>query len=318
MFLRLPWREQLLDGLLDFDVLGFQSERDRGNFLQCVTAISPRSTIGGSGTIRVAAESEGDAPRSVRVGSFPIGIDDRAFRGLAESDEVRERAARLREELGGGTILLGVDRLDYTKGLLHKLRGYRTALKRYRGLREKVRLVQHVVPSREAVPQYRRLRPEVERLVGEINGEFGTPGWTPVRYFYHALERKELVAYYRLADVLLVTSLKDGMNLVAKEYCASNVDERGVLVLSEFTGAAAQLGADALLVNPYDSEGLARGIREAVSMAPARRRARMSRLRRVVGEADVYRWVQTYLDAVRREPRPPAQRADGPRAAYYA
>jgi trehalose 6-phosphate synthase/phosphatase len=304
IFARLPWRRQILEGLLDFDIVGFQTQRDTDNFLGCVDRLAPEWSVSDIGSRRrvtsphrSAADGEGG---SVDVGSFPISIDYDEFASLAASVKVRELARRLEAYFDQQKILLGVDRLDYTKGLLLKLRGYRRALEEHPWLRQRVTLVQHVVPSRESIPRYRQLRPEIERLVSEINGEHGTLGWVPVRYFYHSLTREELCAYYRLADALLVTSIKDGMNLVAKEYCASNVGEDGVLVLSEFAGACSQLGGDALVVNPHDVEAVARAIVEAVAMEPGERHQRMQHLRHIVSESDVYHWVSSFLDSARR------------------
>lgn len=293
MFLRLPWRRQILQALQEFDLIGFQCPRDHRNFLECVETLrSARVEEGPTGVTGLHG-----ADRPTRVGSFPIGIDFSHFRSLAESPSVVDRATRLRADLGGRRILLGVDRLDYTKGLPQKIRAFRRALELYPELRESVTLVQHVVPSRESVPQYRELRLSIERLVGEVNGSFGTPSWTPVRYFYHRLDREELSSFYVLADALLVTSLKDGMNLVSKEYCASKPHGSGALVLSEFAGASVELGKGALLVNPYDSEGLARTIHHAVTMSAVERGARMSALHEIVRERDVFEWVGSFLRA---------------------
>ncbi|MGH9324787.1 MAG: alpha,alpha-trehalose-phosphate synthase (UDP-forming) [Vicinamibacteria bacterium] len=304
MFLRLPWREQILGALLEFDLIGFQCPRDRRNFIECVEALraaeveETRRSITLLRVPKRRRRAHEDSTSCVRVGSFPISIDYESFNTLALSERVRRVAARLANQIGRGLrVLLGVDRLDYTKGLPHKIRAFARSLECYPELREKITLVQHVVPSRECLPQYRALRLEIEQLVGEVNGKYGTRGWVPVRYFYHTLEREDLAAFYRLADVLLVTSLKDGMNLVSKEYCASCVDGNGVLVLSEFAGSSTELGPGALLVNPYDSDGLARAIRDAVLMSGAVRRRRMMALRTTVRERDVFQWVDRYLEA---------------------
>ncbi|HXV61198.1 MAG TPA: trehalose-6-phosphate synthase [Vicinamibacteria bacterium] len=310
LFLRLPWRQQILDALLQFDLVGFQTRHDLQNFIGCVEELTQETEIEESGGSVVevraraihAGQSGRDTFRSTRAGDFPISIDYRRFAALAKSEQVAAISNRLENELGGLRILLGVDRLDYTKGLLHKLRGFRAALGRFPELRQNVCFVQHVIPSRECVPHYRSLRLELERLVGEVNGAFGTASWVPVRYFYHNLSREELSAYYRIADALLVTSLKDGMNLVAKEFCASNIGEKGVLVLSEFAGAACELGEDALTVNPYDVVGLASTIQRALTMGAAERKRRMARLKNIVREKNVFHWVDSYLRAA-VEPR---------------
>jgi trehalose 6-phosphate synthase len=235
--------------------------------------------------------------REVRVGAFPISIDSADFAERAASPEVRDRASRIREDLEGRKMFLGVDRLDYTKGIPMRLRAFRRMLRENPSLCQHVRFVQVVVPSRETIPSYQRLKEEIEQLVGDINGEFTRDGWVPLHYIFRSFERDELLAYYRLADVAVVTPLNDGMNLVAKEYCACNVDEQGVLILSEFAGAAAELGRGAMLVNPYDIVGMAGSMKVALSMPLKERKSRMSRLRRQVKLSDIHRWVSRFLDS---------------------
>jgi trehalose 6-phosphate synthase len=197
----------------------------------------------------------------------------------------------------GRKIILGVDRLDYTKGIPQKLEAFRILLSRFEHLRERVTLLQVVVPSREDIPRYRDHKTSIERLVGQINGQFTRSGWVPIQYIYRSLEGPRLPAYYLAADVALVTPLKDGMNLVAKEYCATRADEQGALVLSEFAGAAEQLQKGAFLVNPFDVEGVAAALEGALRLSPEEQRSRMRRLRRSVKEYDIFRWVDEFLDA---------------------
>jgi trehalose 6-phosphate synthase len=203
----------------------------------------------------------------------------------------------LRTRMGPAQFVVGVDRLDYTKGLIERLQSFRNALERHPELREQAVLFQVVVPSREGVAEYQALKAEIERLVGEINGEFSMAGWVPVHYHYKSLARRDLLALYRMARVCLVTSIKDGMNLVAKEFCASQVDGCGVLILSEFAGAAAQLQAGALLVNPHDIEGTADALKAAFEMDEEERRRRMEEMRTIVREQDIFWWVDYYLQA---------------------
>ncbi len=203
----------------------------------------------------------------------------------------------LRERMGPRQIIVGVDRLDYTKGLIERLKAFRNALQRHEELREQVVLFQVVVPSREGVAEYQALKAEIDRLVGEINGEFSMAGWVPVHYHYRSLARRDLLALYRMARVCLVTSIKDGMNLVAKEFCACQVDGGGVLILSEFAGAAAQLQTGALLVNPHDIEGTADALKAAFEMDEEERRRRMEEMRTIVREQDIFWWVDYYLQA---------------------
>ncbi len=195
-------------------------------------------------------------------------------------------------------MLLGVDRLDYTKGIPERLSAFGNALERFPHLREKTSLVQIVVPSRVSLPKYRELKIEIERLVGSINGRYAQTGWVPIHYIFRSVDRAELVALYQAADIALITPLKDGMNLVAKEYCAANITEEGVLIMSEFAGAAAQMNANALLVNPYDVEEVAEAIAAACEMPRAEKRRRMRALRRQVRKFDIYWWVDSVLNAV--------------------
>jgi trehalose 6-phosphate synthase len=294
IFFRLPWRSALLHALLRFDLIGFQTARDRRNFIQCLRLSEDQVTVQGKGNVvSVTAGSY-----TTRVGNFPISIDYANFARQAASPEVTSRAAELLRLLPDRKLILGIDRLDYTKGIPHRLRAFRNALDRYPELREHVSLIQVVVPSRVDIPEYHDLKIEIEQLVGEINGTFMRPGgWVPVWYVYSSLSRDDLLAYYRAAHVALVTPLKDGMNLVAKEYCACSIEEDCVLVLSEFAGAAAQLQRGALLVNPHDIEGVADAIYRAYTMSDAERRNRMRRLRRGVRECDIFWWVDSYLQA---------------------
>jgi trehalose 6-phosphate synthase/phosphatase len=292
IFLKLPWRFQILRALLAYDVIGFQTLRDRRNFVQCIRALLKDVLVEGKGQV-IAAQVEG---RTVRAGVFPIGIDFQEFSQQAASGEVAEAARSFHAGFSNRTIIFSSDRLDYTKGIPEKLAAFRHALRRYPELRERVTLVQLIVPSREDIPEYGGLKAEIERLVGEINGQFTGAAWAPIHYMYHSVQRAELLSYYRASEIALITPLKDGMNLVAKEYCAASL-ESGVLILSEFAGAAAQLQRDALLVNPYDVEGVAAAIHRAWTMAPEERRARMRNLRRGIRERDIFWWVDSFLRA---------------------
>ena len=293
IYMKLPWRFEILQGLLEYDLIGFQTLRDRRNFLQCVRRLLADVPMAGSGAV-VSCRVEG---RDVRVGSFPISIDFEDFAEAGADPAVVGRCADLRKNLPDRQLILGVDRLDYTKGIPYRLSGYRKALKEYPELRGRVTLIQLVVPSREVIPEYNELKEEIERLVGRINGEYTRQGWVPIYYMYRSLERKELIALYRCADVALITPLKDGMNLVAKEFCAADVEESSVLVLSEFAGAADQLQGGALLVNPYDIEGLAAAIHRAYGMEREERGRRMRELRQAIRDQDIFWWVDLFLRA---------------------
>jgi len=293
IFLKLPWRFQILHALLEYDLIGFQTLRDRRNFVQCIRALVKPCLIRGKG--QVLTIHYGD--RHIRFGTFPISIDFHDFAKAAASKEVAEKAWYIHEDLPKSHIVLGVDRLDYTKGIPLRLRAFQNALERYPDLHNRIRLVQIVVPSREDIPAYQDLKLEIEHLVSEINGRFTRSGWVPIHYLCRNLERAELLAYYRTAEIALITPLKDGMNLVAMEYCACSLEENGVLILSEFAGAAASLQRGALLVNPYDMVGVADTLHQAFAMKNPERRVRMRKLRRVVRDHNIFWWVDSFLRA---------------------
>jgi trehalose 6-phosphate synthase/phosphatase len=293
IFEKMPWREEFLESILRFDVVGFQTDRDRRNFIACARHLLSDFTVKRRGQHFAVSY----AGQSTTIGTFPISIDFHEFAAPSTHHEVSRIAERLRRGFGDRRIILGVDRLDYTKGLPEKLRAFRTALELYPDLRRNVSLVQLVVPSREDIPKYDELKHEVEWLVSEINGQFTDAGWVPIHFMYRHLERPELLAYYQIADVGLVTPLKDGMNLVAKEFCAAQVESPGVLVLSEFAGSAVQLKPGAVIVNPNDAQGVANAIYAALRMAPSEQAIRMQRLRDIIRHEDVHRWTAEFMSA---------------------
>jgi trehalose 6-phosphate synthase/phosphatase len=290
IFEKLPWREEILTALLNFDVVGFQTARDRQNFVGCLRHFVKAAEIKPSGSHLIVKE-----PGSTTlVGAFPISIDFREFAEGAAAPEVAAEAAAMAHDLNGCRIVLGVDRLDYTKGIPERLQAFRHLLEFHPELHRKLTLVQVVVPSREDIPKYAELKANIQRMVSEINGRFGEPGWVPIHYIHRSLQRPQLLAYYRAADIALITPLKDGMNLVAKEYCAARVNEDGVLILSEFAGAAFQLGQGALLVNPYHTRAVAAAIRLAYDMPRADQKKRMRKLRDRVQREDLFRWRDSF------------------------
>ena len=318
LFLMLPWRDRLLSALLAYDRIGFQTTTDLANFLACVRTLAPWAYLNraaeGLWSVRVDGAagpgSPEDAPvaSETKAGVFPIGIDFKQVSEEAARPEVLARAAELRAAHDGRRLLLGIDRLDRSKGIAEKLRAFSEALTRHPELHETVSLVQVVVPGQDDLPRHAAMRAEIERQVGEINGRFGTLGWTPVHYVHRWLEPEEVLAWYRAADVLLVTPLRAGMELVAKEYCAARVDGDGALVLSEFAGAAAQLAGGALLVNPYNREAMVRSIHRALRMKPQERAVRMRSLRAEVERRDVFWWADGFLAAALGEHRDAALR----------
>lgn len=297
VFEKLPWREPVLRALLDFDLLGFQTEHDRTNFLSCVTRLLPEIKI--EDQVGQPHKIINLGSRRILVGAFPISIDFDEFAQAAAEEEIATRTAIVRSELMENIVVLGVDRLDYTKGIPERLQAFRILLERHPELLRQITLVQLVVPSRAEIPEYQGLRQEVELLVSEINGRFTQGGWVPIHYMYRSLPRKDVLAYYRAADIALITPLKDGMNLVAKEFCAAQVDERGVLILSEFAGASPELRHGALLVNPNDFVGVAEAIYQASQMPADGKRERMRLLREIVRNHNVQRWSRSFLDAAK-------------------
>jgi trehalose 6-phosphate synthase len=281
IFGRLPWRREIARGLLGADVVGFHTRQSMMNFGRAARAYGDASG---------PAEALSFAEHTTRSEVLPISIDFDEFESVASSAETSHAATELRRELGDPAhVLLGVDRLDYTKGIDLRLRAFESLLQERSDLHGRIVLVQVAVPSRQAVGEYQTIRRHVEEQVGRINGEFGRGDWTPVRYYYRSLERPDLIAHYAAADVLLVTPLRDGMNLVAKEYVACRTEDSGVLVLSEFAGAAEQL-AQAVIVNPYDLDGLVRAFARAVDMPRDEQRRRMRALRKSVRRWDVHTW----------------------------
>jgi trehalose 6-phosphate synthase/phosphatase len=293
IFSKLPQPQRLLRALLQFDLLGFQTRRDVRNFLGCVRRVMSDARVVPRRELQLVRFEK----REIRLGHFPIGIDFDSFENGAMSEAVAQKSQQLRGNFRDCQLILGVDRLDYSKGIPERLRAFRNALERHPELRSRVVLIQVVVPSRVQIPRYHEFKQRIDRLVGDINGRFSTSNWLPVQYHFRGLDREDLLAHYRGCDIAFVTPLKDGMNLVAKEYCACRIDENGVLILSQFAGAAEQLKPGALLVNPYDVEEVADTILKAFRMSEAERSARMKRMRRVVRDENVFWWVDSFLRA---------------------
>ncbi|WP_248240189.1 alpha,alpha-trehalose-phosphate synthase (UDP-forming) [Microbacterium kunmingense] len=294
LFAQLPWRRQVLEGLLGADVIGFQRVQDAGNFARAVRRQLRVDTKASGITVPLPDGGE----RVALARAFPISIDADFYIEMARRPEIQARAAEIRASLGNPKkILLGVDRLDYTKGIRHRLKAFGELLEDGRVRTEDVTLVQVASPSRERVEAYIQLRDEIELTVGRINGDHDTMDRTAIRYLHQSFPREEMVALYLASDVMLVTALRDGMNLVAKEYVASRVDNRGVLVLSEFAGAADELGT-AVRINPHDIDGLKDAIVRAIEMPGAEQGRRMRALRKRVLEHDVEDWSREFLDAL--------------------
>lgn len=287
--------------MLEADLVGFQRASDTANFLR-----SARRFVG-AGVKAAEVQSkdqDGKVVHISRAAPFPISIDVGQIQELAANPDVIARAKQIREDLGNPkTILLGVDRLDYTKGITHRLKAYGELLTEKTIKVEDAALIQVASPSRERVETYKQLREDVEGIVGRINGQHDTIQNTAVRYLHHSYPVEEMVALYLAADVMLVTALRDGMNLVAKEYVAARGDNTGAPVLSEFAGAADQLKS-ALLVNPHDIDGLKSTIVRAVNLSPAESSRRMRAMRRQILTHDVQRWSEDFLTTLQTEAEP--------------
>jgi trehalose 6-phosphate synthase len=287
LFQQLPWRRQLLEGLLGADVVGFQRPGASQNFVRLV-----RQRVGHKTHRDQIYLPEG---RIVRSGSFPISIDTAGLDELARSPAVEARAKEIREQLGNPRkVLLGVDRLDYTKGIFDRLRAYGELVQDGTVSVQDTVFVQVATPSRERVEQYRLLRDEIDMLVGRLNGDLGTIGNPAIHYMHTSYPKDEMAALFRAADVMVVTPLRDGMNLVAKEYVACRHSDDGALVLSEFAGAADEL-RQAYMVNPYDINGMKSAILTAMNAQPKEQARRMKAMRKTVAEHDVKDWARRFL-----------------------
>jgi trehalose 6-phosphate synthase len=298
IFMQMPWRTEIIEGLLGADLVGFHLAGGAQNFLLLSRRLAGAETSRASIGVRSRFGEVDLGYRKVKVGAFPISIDSAELDNKARDRDIRRRAKEIRAELGNPRkILLGVDRLDYTKGIEVRLEAFSELLAEGRAKREDTVLIQLATPSRERVDSYRILRNDVERQVGHINGEYGEVGHAVVHYVHRSVPRDELIAFFVASDVMLVTALRDGMNLVAKEYVACRSDLGGALVLSEFTGAAAEL-RQAYLTNPHDTEDVKDAIEAALNQTPEEGRRRMRALRRQVLAHDLDRWAQSFLDAL--------------------
>lgn len=292
LFVQLPWRQQILEGLLGADLVGFQLPGGAQNFVQLVRQ-------------RLSLETSRDRirmpdGREVLARAYPIAIDARGLNQLAATEEAAERAEQIRHDLGDPRMLfLGVDRLDYTKGILERIQAFGELVAEGRIDPDDAVLLQLAIPSRQRVEQYRQLRDEIDRLVGRVNGESPRIGRPPIVYLHVSYPRVEMAAFYRAADIMVVTPLRDGMNLVAKEYIACRQQDDGALVLSEFTGAAREL-RQAYSVNPHDIDGLKDRLVEAMNDSPQNKARRMRVMRRQVVENDIYKWANMFLDDLER------------------
>jgi trehalose 6-phosphate synthase len=290
LLVSLPFHEGLVLSLLAYDVIGFQTEEWLESFRHYVER-ELGGTCDADGTIHVGN-------RSVHAAAYPIGIDYKEFTEAANSEPAREAFGRLKESANGRRTIIGVDRLDYSKGLEERFLGYRRFLEEHRDCRGKVFMLQIAPPSRGEVATYEVIREDLDELSGRINGEFAEVDWVPIRYVNQGYAREDLAGFYRAADVALITPLRDGMNLVAKEYVAAqDPEDPGVLILSRFAGAALQL-KDAILVNPYSKEEISDSILQAIQMPKEERVRRWKAMIESVRNEDVVAWRHAFVSAL--------------------
>lgn len=285
IFRMLPWREEILQGVAGADLIGFHTFGYARHFLSSLLRILGLEQEFGWVT-------RGD--RRIKVDTFPLGVDVKRFEDAGRSDDVQTELDNLREQVGDCKVILSVDRLDFTKGILERLRAFENFLRNNEDWQGKVQLISLLVPSRTRVPEYQTLKRQVDELIGKVNGEFGQPGWTPITYLYRSLPFEQLISLYLIADIALVTPLRDGMNLVAKEYLASRPDGSGVLMLSETAGAAEELG-EAIIVNPHDEEEMVEGLHQALTMSLDEQRDRNLVMRRRLERYDTMRWARDFI-----------------------
>ena len=300
VYMTMPWHDRLMQALCAYDLIGFQTSNDLRNFHDYLY----REGIGyglADGLVQAF-------DRTLRAQDFPIGIDAEEFAQMALSAEAVRTSQRLSRSLLGRKLIIGVDRLDYSKGIPERLRAYETLLQNYPEQRRQVTLVQISAPSREDVPEYAEIRSQVEATAGRINGRFSEFDWAPLRYINRGFTRRTLAGFFRLSRVGLVTPLRDGMNLVAKEYVAAQPeDDPGVLILSRFAGAADELEG-AIIVNPYDLEAVAEAMHLGLTMPLEERQDRWRRLFAQIKEHDVVRWRRRFVEALARTPAPALER----------
>ena len=285
-FRLLPWRRQLLNGMLGADFLGFHTYDDMRHFLSSVNRLAG---LGNSnGTIKVNN-------RLIKADALPMGIDYEKYAASAQDPETLAREARYRESIGTVKLILSIDRLDYSKGIPQRLRAFELFLSKYPDFKEKVSLFMVVVPSRDSVSKYKQLKEEIDLLVGRINGQFSKLNWTPIHYFYRSFPLPALSAFYRISDVALVSPMRDGMNLVCKEYVASRLDKKGVLILSEMAGASKEL-SDAIIVNPNDIHQLVEAMHKALTMPEALQIESMTSMQKSLKRYNIHAWVKLFMD----------------------
>lgn len=286
VFRLLPWRREIVEGMLGADLLGFHTYDDTRHFLSSVNRLA------GFGNQHGLIDT---GKRAILVDAFPMGIDFEKYASVAADPDTIRIEQEFRLAIGSQRVILSIDRLDYSKGIPNRLHAFELFLKRCPEFIEKVSMVMIVVPSRDQVEKYKRLKEEIDELVGRINSSYRTIGWNPIQYFYRSFPLAEISAFYRLADVGLVTPMRDGMNLVSKEFIASKLDQKGVLILSEMAGASQEL-ADAIQINPNDVNQMANAMCEALMMSEEDQKAQMSHMQSLISAYDIHQWVKVFME----------------------
>jgi trehalose 6-phosphate synthase/phosphatase len=289
MFRLIPWRTELMQGVLGADLIGFHTFDDVRHFLNTAARILPVTTLS-----NIISYSD----RSVVVESFPMGIDDKKYASLPKEPEVIKNIELIKDSFKNTKLIITIDRLDYSKGILQRMQAFEYLLEQYPEYKEKITLYMIVVPSRDAVPQYAQLRDQIDKKVGSINSVYRTMDWTPIHYYYRSFPIEMLSALYYSADVCLVTPMRDGMNLVSKEYVASRINDDGVLILSEMAGASKEL-IDALIVNPNNTVEVADTIIRAINMPLDEQKMRMQQMREMVSKFNISHWVKIFMDKLK-------------------
>src|SRR5690606_25425820 len=297
IFRAFPWREELMNGMLGADLIGFHTYDYERHFLSSVKRIM---------RLEVKFNEIYFHDRVVKVDSFPMGIDYAKFHDAALNHTTQnlEQRSELQQRLDDHVqadkntkLILSIDRMDYTKGIPNRIRAFEYFLNQFPQFKEKVRLVMLAVPSRSDVPQYQLLKKETDERVGRINGQFATINWTPIWYFYRSLPFENLIDLYTSSDIALITPVRDGMNLVAKEYVATRTNKDGVLILSEMAGASKEMN-EALLINPYNFAGIANTLKKALEMSVDEQQKRMTILQKRLQRYTVDKWAQEFMKSI--------------------
>ncbi len=292
VFKVLPRRDIILRGLLGSDLIGLHVPEYVEYFLDAVERLLPASEVQ-IDRVRACILYQG---RTIQVKAFPISIDFQQIETLASSEEIQTKTKQLKERYGNQKIGLSIDRLDYSKGILENLESIRVFFEKYPTYKKRFCFIQIAAPTRTEVPEYQKMKEEIDQAVGRINGALAEDNWIPIHYFYRSFPMDDVLPYFMLADVAMVTPLRDGMNLVAKEYCAAKTDLNGVLLLSEFTGAASEM-KEAMLINPFYIEHVADTLHEALHLPAMIREDKMHALRENIRQHDIHYWVNSFMDA---------------------